>query len=177
MTAKQNISAIQAKELLKENKPLKDLYISGILDIVDFEKNDRLIHIENCVIENLKSECVEFSSSVELINSEFKKCTFSFSYFIGGLKIQNCVFLDYLDFQCGGHNKISNSVLIDKSTFHEFVNFYDCSYNGPVEISDNDFKSGTNLTGNKNEPFQVTFDIEPIMTNNKGQIDLNGEKI
>ncbi len=175
MKVRQNISAEYAKDLLLDNKPLIDFYISGILDIVDFDKNDKIIRIENCFVESFKSESVEFLTKIEFANSEFKKCTFSFAYFSGGLNIEKCIFYDYLDFQCGGHNSISNAFMIKNSIFNEFVNFLDCIYNGPVEISDNVFKKGTNLLGNKCQSYKVSFDVLPCIENNKGKIDLNGE--
>lgn len=175
MTPRHNITAEFAKDLLLESKPLIDFYISGILDIVDFSKNNKNIRIENCIVEYLKSESVEYLSKVELINTEFKKCAFSFCYFQGGLNIEKCIFNDYLDFQCGGHNNKENAFIIKDCIFHGFVNFFDCIYNGAVDISGNDFIKGTNLMGNLGHSYQVSFDIKPKIENNKGRIDLDGE--
>ena len=175
MQIKQNISAEQAKKLLIENKPLINFHISGILNMSDFDINDKMIHIENCFVENFKSEAVIFTKNIELIKSEFKKCTFSFAQFLGGLKINKCMFHDYLDFQCGGHNSISNVFMIKDTVFNGFVNFTDCIYHGPVEILNNVFKKGTNLLGNKGSGYETVFEIPPHIENNKGKTDLNDE--
>lgn len=172
---KRNISAERAKDLLIENKPLKDYYISGILDIADFENPEKRIQIKNCIVENLKSQCVQFLAKVELIDSEFKDCSFLFCYFLGGLEISNCIFNNYLDFQCGGHNKIDSNFKIFNSTFKDFVNFFDCIYNGPVEIVKNNFVKGSNLLGNIGKSYQTSFEIKPTIQGNKGSIDLDGE--
>jgi len=102
-------------------------------------------------------------------------CDFSFSYFLGGLEIINCCFKNYLDFQSGGHNKTHNPVRLENSVFLDFVNFFDCSYDGPFILNGNDFQKGTNILGNKNMPYEVTFKLAPLLKNNKGIINLNGE--
>jgi len=55
------------------------------------------------------------------------------------------------------------------------VNFFDCWFKSGVIVSNNDFKKGTNLLGNKDEVYRVQFDIEPVVENNTGSINLDGE--
>lgn len=100
--------------------------------------------------------------------------SFVFTYFLGGLTIDNCIFYNYLDFQAGGHNKIGNPVIIINNDFKDFVNFFDCWYENEVTISNNKFHKGTNLLG---QPFNipVTFDKNPIVISNIGQLDLDTE--
>jgi len=169
-----NITAERAKDLLVDNNPLVDFYISGNLDITDFDICEKQIYIENCIVDNFTAMSVQFLSKVELINSEFKNCIFTFAYFTEGLKIQNCIFQKYLDFQCGGHNKKDNFIEITNSIFQGFVNFFDCIYEGPVKIKDNDFMEGTNFLA-KNIACPVSFEIKPITVNNKGKLDIENE--
>jgi hypothetical protein len=80
-----------------------------------------------------------------------------------------------LDFQAGGHNKTGNPIIITNNNFKDFVNFFDCWYENEVTISNNNkFHKGTNLLG-KPHNIPVTFDKEPIIKDNIGQLDLNNE--
>ena len=55
------------------------------------------------------------------------------------------------------------------------MNFFDCIYNGPVEIRKNNFEKGSNLLGNIGKSYQTNFEIKPTIQDNKGSIDLDGE--
>jgi hypothetical protein len=79
-----------------------------------------------------------------------------------------------LDFQAGGHNKTGNPIIITNNNFKDFVNFFDCWYENEVTISNNKFHKGTNLLG-KPHNIPVTFDKEPIIKDNIGQLELNNE--
>lgn len=174
MIQKENILAQEARKILLEGKPLINFYILGTLDLVGLKIN-QLIQIENCIIESLQSACVEYNQKVEIKTSEFKKCDFTFTYFIKGLKLEKCTFKDYLDFQCGGHTKTLNTFSIEGCVFKGFVNFLDCIYDGQVEIENNDFRMGTNLLGNIGESYQTSFLIQPKIERNKGKLTVDGE--
>ena len=171
---KHTISSADAMTLLNEGRPLTNLYVEGELKIETSDPWDKEITIENCVIENFSGSSTLFIKQIKLKNSNFKTCQFIFTYFVGGLTIDNCIFNDYLNFQAGGHNKTGNSVIITNNIFNDFVNFFDCWYENEVTISNNKFHKGTNLLG---EPLNmpVTFDKEPIIKNNIGQLDLDNE--
>lgn len=133
----------------------------------------KVLYISLC-IEYFSGSVTQFDKPVRLINCNFKKCQFIFTYFLGGLTIYNCTFDNYLEFQAGGHNKTGNPVIITNNSFKGFVNFFDCWYENEVTISNNEFHKGTNLLGRPHN-IPVTFDIEPIITNNIGQLDVNNE--
>ena len=109
-----------------------------------------------------------------MVNCHFKKCQFVFTYFLGGLTIDNCTFDNYLDFQAGGHNKTRYPITITNNFFKDFLNFCDCWYEDEVTITNNCFQKGTNLLG-KPHNIPVTFDKEPFITDNSGKLDLNNE--
>jgi len=173
-TPKNNISPERAIDLLNEGLALKDAYINGELKIETNETWDRTVVIENCIIEYFSGSVTKFVKHVKLTNCHFKRCQFVFTYFLGGLTIDNCTFENYLDFQAGGHNKKGNAVTIINSTFNDFVNFFDCCYESEITISNNKFHKGTNLLG---MPFNipVTFESEPTIKDNLGQIDIDNE--
>ncbi len=169
-----NILAEKAIDLLKNELSLTNLYISGELKIETGTTWDKEIIFENCTIEHFSGNTTVFEKNVKLINCHFKKCQFVFTYFLGGLIIDNCIFDNYLDFQAGGHNKAGNEVAITNNNFDDFVNFFDCWYESNVIISNNVFRKGTNLLG-KPYNIPVTFDIEPIVKNNIGLLGFDNE--
>jgi len=148
----------------------------GKLNLTGLDNFDRKIVIDNCVFEFFEGISSQFLKQVRLTNSEFKKCDFTFTYFLGGLEIQNCVFESYLDFQAGGHNKDGSEFSIRNSTFKNFVNFFDCWYESAVIIENNDFQQGTNLLGkHTSSGIETTFDVQPVIENNRGKLDIDGE--
>ncbi|NQX81964.1 MAG: hypothetical protein HRT66_08225 [Flavobacteriaceae bacterium] len=174
-TPKHNISIERATDLLKDGQPLSDAYVSGELKIETDESWDKEVVIENCVIEYFSGSATQFKKPVIFINCQFKKCQFVFTYFLGGLTIDNCIFDNYLDFQAGGHNKIGCPVNITNNNFKSFVNFFDCWYENEVTICGNKFEKGTNLFG-KPHNISVTFDKEPIVKDNTGRLDIDSER-
>ena len=174
--SRHNISTERATNLLKIGQPLTDYCVDGEIKIETNETWKEEVIIENCIIEYFSGSVTQFSRPVKLINCHFKKCQFVFTYFFGGLTIDNCTFDNYLDFQAGGHNKTGNSVTIIKNNFADFVNFFDCWYEDEITICDNNFKKGTNLLG---KPFNipVTFEIKPIIKDNLGQMDFDNEGV
>jgi hypothetical protein len=160
--------------LLKDGQPLTDCYIDGQIKIETSETWDKEVIIENCIVEYFSGSATQFEKHVRFINSHFKKCQFSFTYFSSGLTIDNCTFDNYLDFQAGGHNKNGKEIKITNNNFLDFVNFFDCWYQDKVTISDNKFNKGTNLLGKPNN-IPVSYDIEPTIMDNVGQLDFDHE--
>jgi hypothetical protein len=169
-----NISSEEAIDWIFYNQILKNSLVSGKMEMeVEIFNHD--IIIDNCVINYFKGTNVQYQKPVKFKDSKFKNCDFSFSFFVGGLEVINCSFEGYLDFQCGGHNKNNNSINLENSTFKDFVNFYDCSFEGPVILKGNDFQKGTNIFGNKGMPYETGLKTAPIIENNKGQMNIDGE--
>ena len=171
---KHNMSVDRATDLLNDGLPLIDCYIDGEIKIETDETWNKEVIIENCIIEYLSGNVTQFDKPVKLINSHFKKCQFMFTYFLGGLTVNNCTFDNYLNFEAGGHNKKNKPITIINNDFLGFVNFFDCWYENEVTICNNNFQRGTNLLG-KPHNIPVTFDIEPINKDNIGQLNLDAE--
>ena len=169
-----NITTERATDLLKDGRPLIDVYVNGELKIEVEENWDKEVVLENCIVEKFSAIGQQFEKPIRLTNCHFKNCQFTFVYFFGGLIIDNCTFDNYLDFQAGGHNKTGNPVIITNNDFKNFVNFFDCWYENEVTISNNKFYNGTNLLG-KPHNIPVTFDKEAIIKDNIGQLDLDNE--
>lgn len=170
---KEYISALKAAELLAEGKILRNYIIE---EEIILEKSDGWncdLTFENCHIAYFSGSCTQFNKSVKFINCHIKKCQFTFTYFIGGLTIDNCIFENHLDFQAGGHNK-KGPIIITNTNFMEFVNFFDCIYENDIIIERNYFHKGTNLLA-KIHNISVTFKTLPIVEGNTGQLDVENE--
>jgi hypothetical protein len=171
---KHNITADRAMDLIMSGESLIDVFVTGELKLEGIDNFDKSLIASNSIFEYLNALSSQFTQLIKLSNCELRKCDFTFSYFLGGLEIDNCVFENYLDFQAGGHNKDGKAVSINNCTFKGFVNFFDCWYESEFIISENDFQKGTNILGKPNG-IPVTFDVSPIIENNKGQLDLDNE--
>ena len=168
-----NISAERAHDMIVSNIHINDSYIQGKLSIEN-ENFDHEIYIENSILENFSGSMTRFKQRVTFSNCKFLNCEFVSSYFFGGLKIENCVFKNYLDFQTGGHNQNGNKVDITNNTFEGFVNFFDCIFEDQVTIIKNYFLKGTNLLG-KPHNVSVSFEKGKKIIENTGTINLNDE--
>lgn len=167
---KRNISIERATDLINDGLPLVDFHIDGQINVSIIGKWEKEVTIENCIVESFRGPGTQFEKQVKFVNSHFKDCNFIGAYFSSGLLIDNCTFDNYLDFQAGGHNKPVNPIVITDSIFFDFVNFFDCWFQSDVIIKNNVFQKGTNLLGKPNG-MTVTFEVNPIIENNKGQID------
>jgi hypothetical protein len=173
------ISQNEITEKLKKEKKISNYKISIPLNLRKLlkVKKDQLsieISFENCDINEIIFESIEFFKKITIKNSKIKSANFFSSYFIGGLTIESCEFENEVDFQCGGHNMDGAEIRFVDNIFSNFVNFFDCYFIGPFIMKNNIFKKGTNLLGNKGEPYEVTFETEPKIENIKGNLELNG---
>ena len=166
-----NISIKEANDLLNEGLPLINANVEGNLKNI-VTSWDKEVIIDNCIIKNFVGTVTHFEKPVKFINTHFRDCQFIFSYFLQGLLIGNCTFDKYLDFQAGGHNKPGHSIIIQNNIFSEFVNFFDCWYNGEVLVRNNKFNKGTNIES-KNQ--LITFDVPPVILDNIGQTNIEAE--
>lgn len=167
-----NITPQHAKSILDTGSRLTDFTVNGCIEIDAGSDWEKEIFMENCVIEDFKCLMVYFKKNVTIKDCRFKNASFNFSYFHGGLAIENCTFDEYLDFEAGGHNDLGNSVTIRKNNFKEFVNFFDCWYTGEVIVEENIFNKGTNISSKEQ---LVSFDIPPRILNNTGDLAVESE--
>jgi hypothetical protein len=170
------------KELLsyiKEGEPIRNVRVAERVSLTSICGAGQLYHpveITGCRLVSFDAMMIQFHQGVLLENSLISESHGSFagSYFLGGLRIQNCIFESDVDFQCGVHNKGDNLFALRNTVFKKFVNFFDCRFEGPVEIKNCRFEAGTNLLGNRGAPFEVTFETPPIIKDNFGDIELSG---
>lgn len=148
---KQYIERISADDL-EDHKSLH--LISCIINTIDFIGATKLqtqLVLEQCIIDDF------------LIHS---------CWFINGVTLRNCVIRNHIDYQMGGHNQ--KPIILEGNVFLEFFNFFDCQFDGMIEIRNNVFTKGTNLLGNQSEGFANSFEAGWSIENNVGAIDLDG---
>lgn len=166
------ISNKAAISLLQQGLPVTNASVKGAIAPAVGEDWDQEISIENCILEKFDGSVTQFNKPVNFINCHVKDCAFIFAYFLQGLRIENCTFDSYLDFQAGGHNAVEYPVIIKNNQFDGFVNFFDCWYKGEVAVCDNVFSKGTNIDS-KNQ--LITFDSIPILLGNHGPVAVEAE--
>ena len=174
VTTHQAMTAQEAVQILTDGKPLTASHVQGKLSLSVGESWEKELLIDNCIIEDFDGSITQFGQAVKLTNCHFKNCSFTFAYFLQGLVIECCTFDQYLDFQAGGHNQLGYRVLINQNIFCGFVNYFDCWYKGEVGVCDNDFRQGTNIASQHQ---LITFEVPPVLANNKGPLAIEGESM
>lgn len=166
-----NISPYKAKAFLDNGSPLNNFSISGVLEVDAGSEFKNEVCIEDCIIDNLKCLMIYFQKKVTIKNSYLRDASFNFSYFLGGLTIENCTFDNYLNFESGGHNDLG-FIVIKNNQFKGFVNFFDCWFTGEVYIEGNVFDKGTNICSNDQ---LIASDIPMQLALNTGDLFIESE--
>lgn len=168
-----------AIETLKTTGLLADVSLDALLDLTPLKQDDEeniaiALTLRNCQLQTLVASFTTFEQPVLIENCGLEQGVFMSCYFPAGLTLRNCHLRSELDFQCGGHNEPEAAIVLEDNTFDDFVNFYDCVFEGPVVVRNNHFRAGTNLLGNLGEPFAVHFEIPPVLENNQGEMAKSG---
>lgn len=175
MSALRLVSAEEVLRLIRNGEEVRSLQVSEDLNlraVADGEYVRTPVSFVDCRLARVDVSFLCFQESVS-----FQACTIESlfgmaGYFFTGLVIERCVVASPTDLSCGGHNRGGHSIVLSDSTFAAFVNFEDCWFEGPVLIQRCTFEAGTNLLGNRERPYRVTFDVPPVLEDNRGQLDL-----
>jgi len=166
------ITSKEALKILDSTLPLMNSTVEGVIELPAGEDWSKPFTIENCTIQKLNCIMVQFHNRVTIKNSYLRHASFNFSYFLGGLTIEGCVFDEYLDFEAGGHNSVGNKIIISDNQFNGFVNFFDCWFTGEISFYNNTFGSGTNILSKEQ---LISFDIPVLIENNVGNLGIESE--
>ncbi len=166
-----DMDATDAIARLRENRELVRATIMDPMTFLDIVNHD--VQCTDCHFECLSASCAQFFRSVRFKRCTFQYCIFYATYFYQGLVITDCEFKTRVNFQSGGHNAKESVFMIKDTVFHDFADFEDCWFTGPVTIDKVEFRSDTNLLGNAETAMQVTFDYAPIIENTQGSLDTN----
>ena len=167
------IDSSEALKLISLGKPI-DRYEIDMLDLTKIGTEINVaITVKNSIINHFYSPSIKFQQKMIIEDCQLSRCTFNYVYFVRGITIQNTVVQSYLDLEAGGHNE--EPFILRHNTFMGFVNFFDCWFKNDLIVENNIFRKGSNLLGNKEEPYGVRFEKKPMIRGNQGDIDLNGE--
>lgn len=130
----------------------------------------------NCQIKALDASYCTFNKKLTLVDCVIEYASLSASFFLSGLTIDRCIFNnDIFLFSMGGHNAEDKPIIIHDTIFKGYVDMNDAWFMGPLIISKCKFMKGSNLLGNKGQPFEVSFDIKPELIDNQGKLNLDGD--
>jgi hypothetical protein len=159
-----------ALSMLSNGQEIENFHIVGKLDLRELLSDETScpypIVLKHCRLDQLTSVLVHYERPVVLWQCHFLSADFTYTYFLQGLRLEECVFEKYLDFQAGGHNQPGFSVLLARNVFRGFVNFFDCWYQAEVQIVFNEFRGETNLLNYAKN--YTTFEVPPIIQSNTG---------
>ncbi|PQJ76757.1 hypothetical protein [Polaribacter glomeratus] len=171
------------KKLNIENKKVNDIIINLENNFIKISGVNYFypIKIKNVIIEgSFRSLCSNFQT-LTIENTKFfnnpeieqkKDDSFNLfrSNFIGIFTVRNCEFKGKVNISALHCLK---DVVIENCIFEEFVDFGDCWFRNNTTIRNNTFKKGTNLMGNSDKAYKVTFDKKPTIENNIGNLEMN----
>ena len=115
-----------------------------------YYKDEAAIEIEGDDDVRFSASLAQFYCPVRLCRCTITRLDLYATYFLGGLEIEKCRILCEVNWQSGGHNE--RPVRILDSTFSEFVDLEDCSFESEVVLRNVKFLKGTNLLGNIGTP-------------------------
>jgi len=156
------------KEMLAKDIPVKNFSFLNNIECNTIKHHTPII-IENCIFKSLRLSDSTFNYPIVFKHCEFGACDFSMNYFKKGFSISNCVFHEIVNFSFGWHNDADSPIQIKNTRFKDYVNFFDCQFGGSVELTNNYFKSGTNILC---KYAIISFATQPLITDNRGCLDL-----
>lgn len=176
----------RGRAVLTAAKALGRLRVEGCL--VGVELLDRLdlqalrdgngVHqavvVRDCHLPAVDAPDLVFRAPVTFEGCRVGQAFFYAAYFLAGARFEACTFDEAVTFECGGHNEPPARFALLDCTFRGFVNFFDNWYPGPVEVRGCRFEGGTNLLGNRGQPFEVAFEVPPLIEGNSGVLDADG---
>jgi hypothetical protein len=158
---------------LRRGEAIHDAIVNELIDLRLLADGDEIhfaIKFVRCQLHSLDAVKLEFHRRMTLIDTQVwhSSGSFAFSYFFEGFTIERCDFVERLDFSCGTHNRNGHAVIIRDSLLHDFVDFFDCTFEGPVEVVHCRFEIGTNLLYAGD---MIRFDVPPVIEENIGEMD------
>jgi hypothetical protein len=167
------------KQLPIENALIRDKLI--LLDVGDFSSKGLNISVpitfRNCRISNLDAIDCGFTAHFTMSDCIIELASFEPSYFLGGATFSSCEFLTDVGLLSTGDTGENEPFSLINCVFRGFANFFDAHFGGPVLISGCTFMKGSNLFGNKGQPYRASFDVAPSLQNNIGKMDVDEDNL
>jgi len=176
MSAWRSVPAAEVLRLLRSGEEVRSLQVSEELNLRAVADGDDVrapIRFIDCSFGKVDVSFLQFQEPVRFEACSIESLFGMSSYFLAGLVIERCILASSTDLSCGGHNRGGHPIVLAESTFTAFVDFTDCWFEGPIVVRRCTFEGGTNLLGNRERPYRVTFDVAPVLEENRGQLDLD----
>jgi uncharacterized protein YjbI with pentapeptide repeats len=161
-TTEEELLYLIDKEVPIINRAFQEINLRSISNDGTISKN---IIFENCRFQYLDLSFIVFKNILKFKGCLFEKASFHSMFIKSHFDIENCDFINSLDFSCGD---IVSTLVINETTFHEYVDFFDTFFDEKVEISNCNFKHGTNLLA-----WTGAFKFNPIIYRNTGDLKLD----
>ncbi len=168
-------------KLLENEVTIENVFLSEKIDLRTLACPDtnsnipKKVTFRNCYITDIDARDCGFEKLFTLSKCLIVSASFEPSYFLGGATFDGCEFINDIGFLTMGGSSPGKPLIVRDCVFHGFVNMFDAWFEGPVEISRCSFPKGTNLLGNKGKPYQVRFEVTPILKDNAGKMDVDNE--
>jgi hypothetical protein len=151
--------------MLVENKVVREIDLPQTL-------HEELV-INNSVVMKLNMPGGACKSIVRVMNSIIHDFIAVGRFFERGLEVSNCIFVNSVSFEAGGHNDNDAEIRIENNVFRCFVDFYDAQYHGPVIFKNNILLEGSSLLGNLGTSMATLFDSGLVNENNIGNLHVD----
>ncbi len=178
-----NLSSTEVYSLLKQGAIVQDAAITDTLRLLAlmapgprFSDISQRIAFTNCRIAKLETIDCGFIAHFTMDRCIVENASFEPTYFLGGATFSTCEFMNDVGFMSMGDTGQNQPFLLSNCIFHGFVNMFDAFFRGPIEISSCTFLKGTNLLGNKGQPYHVNFGVPPIIKGNTGKLDIDDDR-
>ncbi len=193
MNGAENIKTLPASEVYKRIKkglPVENAFIEEKIQLNSIASEKRIksgemkgytetvieqsVVFRNCDLKLLIAGECAYRRPIVLEQCRIENAAFDTCYAKAGMRMADCTFSnDIFLFLWSGHNKQPIEIL--NCTFRGYVDMFDAWFQGPVTIKHCRFLKGTNLLGNQGQPYRVSFDVAPVIVDNEGVLNLDGE--
>ena len=169
MLTKEIIKWADFDRLEFQNENFDNIDLTSLKQSKNLDFNTELL-FKNCNIDSFGDTIKVYTKKITFTDCELGHIWFYGTCFSGGLEMKSCSLKDISHFHAIGHNLDPNEFIIDSCTFNDYVDFFDCYFEGPVKIINNDFRQGTNIGIYLQRPFGIKDGIDYIIENNKGDV-------
>lgn len=153
-------------------KEFKGVYVSDLR--FDNSCVDDEVRVSGCIIGKLVCPGIEFMKHVTIERCIIDELEVTATWFAGGLLFRNNVVKQRINYEMGGHNK--SDFVVEYNVFEDFVDFFDCIFEGQVIVNNNIFKWGTSLIAEPDKPWANSFIAPPIIKNNIGVVNISSKE-
>ena len=131
---------------------------------------DCKVLIENCMIDSIDIFDTQFKQHVTVKNCIIGQLSVLESAFNSGLTFTNNIVMSKIQY----HTSYENDGLFEiyENIFMQFVDFFDCQFNGSINVSNNIFRNNCSLLFREKADWDPIFKFPPIIEKNIRRLDV-----